>query len=191
MCRVNGGVMFVWKVCFGMCVYRQSSFTVTSVFSVTSLLPLLCNLLFSFLSLLLLPSFLTTSYPIFPSTSLSVISSPLSLSLLLPFLNCSLHLPCPLLWIWDLIFPLNPSKCPHYCHPFASTLLKMDNKWMFIWVDPFIVWVVPMGIRSLNGAVSVLGCTSGAAETTPPYFPQAADIQRGEKSERGWAQKRQ
>lgn len=42
-------------------------------------------------------------------------------------------------------------------------------------MDPFIVWVVPLGIKALNGAVSVLGCTSRAAddcstETTPLIF---------------------
>lgn len=44
-----------------------------------------------------------------------------------------------------------------------------------------------MGIKPLNGAVSVLGCTS---EHPPPSFSTQADIQRGEK-ENGWVQKRQ
>lgn len=41
-----------------------------------------------------------------------------------------------------------------------------------------------MGIRSLNGAMSVLGCTTRATEhsNNPPHFPQAADIQQGEKN---------
>lgn len=50
-----------------------------------------------------------------------------------------------------------------------------DDLWMcsFIWEYPFIVWVVPMRIRPLNGVMSVLGCPSRAAEArriaaTPP-----------------------
>lgn len=55
----------------------------------------------------------------------------------------------------------DPSKFPYYCDLFHDSFLTNAKSMLsFIRVDPFVVWVVPMGIKPLNGTMSVLGCTS-------------------------------
>lgn len=62
----------------------------------------------------------------------------------------------------------------------------------FTWVDPYIVWVVPVRIKPLNGAVSVLGWTSRVAAgqsiaTTP--LPAAPTFRGGENRDRSCPEK--
>lgn len=94
--------------------------------------------------------------------------------LILPFSLCQLHLNSHIISIHFTIA--------------LKGLANGQRMLSFIWVYPFIVWVAPMRIRPLNGAMSVLGCTSRAAEgcsivTTPLFFQQCRHL-KGEKHQR-------